>query len=65
VALVVYDAAGREVTRLVDGDKEAGSYERTWDAGTRASGIYFVRIVVSDQSGKEVFRASRKVVLVK
>ena len=65
VVLVVYDAAGREVARLVDEDQDAGSYERTWDAGTRASGIYFVRIVVSDHSGKEMFRASRKVVLVR
>jgi len=49
VRLIVYDIAGREVKRVVDEQKEAGSYSVVWD-GTDArgfhvpSGVYFARV---------------------
>ena len=44
VKLVVFDATGKEVQVLVDGFKEAGRYETTFDALNLASGIYFYRL---------------------
>lgn len=64
VRLVVYDVAGREVVRLMDGDYDAGTYEATWngkDAYGRivASGVYLYRLEASD------FVQSRKMLMVK
>ena len=44
VKLVVYDVMGREVAKLVDGYKPAGSYELTFDGSDLASGVYLARL---------------------
>ncbi|RJP78110.1 MAG: T9SS C-terminal target domain-containing protein [Candidatus Zixiibacteriota bacterium] len=44
VDLAVYDLAGREVTRLVDGYREAGSHAVTFDGSGLASGVYLYRL---------------------
>jgi len=44
VTLRVYDTAGREVAALVDGWRDAGSHEVTFDASALPSGIYFARL---------------------
>jgi hypothetical protein len=44
----VYDLAGREVATLVNGWREAGSHEVTFDASHLASGLYFARIQAGD-----------------
>jgi len=57
VRIVVYDVAGREVARLVDGEYPMGRHQKMWDArrGGRsiASGVYFVRF---NSGGKTVVR---------
>ena len=55
VRLEVFDVAGRRVSVLEDGFREAGSYSVTWDGtisggGTAASGIYFMRLTVGPRS---------------
>jgi hypothetical protein len=42
--LKIYDVLGREVAILADGDKEAGTYQVTFDASSLTSGVYFYRI---------------------
>ena len=44
VTLKVYDMVGREVATLVNGIRDAGSHEVTFDASGCPSGIYFYRI---------------------
>jgi|GEM_PF-6592457 len=44
VILRVYDTAGREVTALVNGWREAGVHEVTFDGSGLASGVYLVRM---------------------
>ncbi len=46
--LVVYDAVGREVTRLVEGRMEAGHHEVTFDASSLPSGVYFARFTAGN-----------------
>jgi hypothetical protein len=41
--LIVYDMLGKEVTKLVNGNVQPGSYEVVWDATNFASGTYFYR----------------------
>lgn len=50
--LVVYDAVGREVARLVDGTLEAGRHEVSFDGSNLPSGLYFVRLAVGSGSAQ-------------
>jgi hypothetical protein len=42
--LTVFDVQGREVARLVDGWRDAGSHEVTFDGSSLASGIYIYQL---------------------
>jgi len=59
VNLGVYDLAGRRVATLVNGFRDAGNHEITFDGSDLPSGIYFYRIQASNWSD------SGKMVLVK
>lgn len=59
VTLIVYDALGREVERLVDDELEGGTYERTWNAGTAVSGAYYYRLTIGTEA------ETKKIVLVR
>lgn len=50
VRLVVYDEAGREVARLVDGPRSAGAHVVTWDAGLLPAGVYHLRLSAGGQA---------------
>ncbi|MEO8665256.1 MAG: nidogen-like domain-containing protein [Ignavibacteria bacterium] len=62
VSLTIFDAMGREITKLVNGDQTAGYYSVNFNASSLASGIYYYRIEVS---GSNNFVDSRKMLLVK
>ena len=47
VSCTVYDAAGKEVARLVDGIQSAGRHDVSWDAAGAAPGIYFVELTAA------------------
>lgn len=49
VKLSVFDIMGREITILVNEPLEVGKYDTQWDATGYPSGVYFYRIVTSDQ----------------
>ncbi|WP_155953878.1 two-component regulator propeller domain-containing protein, partial [Pseudomonas sp. URIL14HWK12:I7] len=64
VRLVVYDAVGREVRRLVEGMQEEGEHRVVWDGRGEdgrplAAGVYFVRLETPE------YVATKKIVLVK
>lgn len=59
VSLTVYDALGREVSKLVDADLGAGSHTATFGGRNLASGMYVYRIQAGD------FLAEKKMQLVK
>jgi len=54
VSIKVYDLFGRKVTVLIDGKKEAGVYEVTWNAIDYPSGVYYARLNVSGGGGNTV-----------
>lgn len=64
VTLVVYDALGREVQRLVDGTVNAGSHNAFFDAGNQPSGVYFYRLSANAENGQH-FLQTGKMTLVK
>jgi hypothetical protein len=50
LSLDVYDALGRKVMSLVEGDQEAGMHTVTFDGSELSSGIYFYRLTTSGVS---------------
>ena len=59
VTLAVYDVSGRQVAELVNGWRDAGSHEVTFDGSNLTSGIYVYRLTADN------FSASGKMVLMK
>lgn len=59
VKVEVYNLLGEQVEVLVDDDQQAGSYQVSWDASEKASGIYFYRLTAGD------FTATKRMVLMK
>ena len=50
VSLIVYDIQGRVVSLLVDGWRQAGTYEATFNATNFPSGVYFTRLQANGMS---------------
>jgi len=48
VSIKVYDVLGREVSTLVNGQKNPGNYNITFNGGKLASGVYFYQLRASD-----------------
>jgi len=59
VTLRIYDATGRQVAELVNGQHPAGAYAITWNAEGYSSGAYYYRISAGE------FTAVRKLILMK
>jgi len=59
VNLTIYDISGRQVIQLVNGWREAGDHEVTFDGVSLPSGIYLAKLT----AGK--YQASQKMVLLK
>ncbi|HEX7342693.1 MAG TPA: T9SS type A sorting domain-containing protein, partial [bacterium] len=50
VNLAIYDISGRRVATLVDGWREAGVHEVTFDGSSLPSGIYIARLEAGGQT---------------
>ena len=59
VSLKVFDVLGREVATLVDEVQQAGQQEKSFDAGSFSSGVYFYKL----QAGN--YSAVKKLMLLK
>jgi hypothetical protein len=57
--IIVFDALGREVEKILSEQLNAGTYEADWNATNYPSGVYFYSIKTDD------FAATRKMVLIK
>jgi hypothetical protein len=64
VTLKVYDVLGREVATLIDGVKRPGRYQAEFDGSRFASGVYFFRVNISGNNGKD-FVSTKKMMLLK
>ncbi|MEW6511071.1 MAG: T9SS type A sorting domain-containing protein [Bacteroidota bacterium] len=59
VTLTISNALGQELARLVDGARDAGHHEITFDASGMSSGVYFYRLKAGE------FVASKRLVLLR
>lgn len=65
VKLKIYDVLGKEVVTLFNEHLKPGSYEKEWNASGFASGIYFYQLTISNEQLAEVYRDTKKMVLIK
>jgi hypothetical protein len=65
VTLKVYDILGREVETLVQQEEEAGYRDVRFNAGSRASGVYFCRLAAEPSTGGKTFSSVTKMIAVK
>lgn len=66
VALTVHNTLGEIVATLVEGEKDAGTYETRFDASGLSSGVYFYRLQASPAAGGQApILQVRKMLLVK
>ncbi len=65
VSLKVYDAAGRLVRTLVDGEQPRGMYSVGVDARGLASGVYFYQLIATPRSGATGFSSTKKMLILK
>lgn len=65
VTLKVFDVLGREVATLVDEAVAAGYHSTTFDAAQLSSGVYFTRLTVNNELGRQVFAKTSKLLLVR
>ena len=68
--IAVYDAAGREVVRPLDGEADPGPHAITWAGTSRGGsplgpGVYFMRLTAIPTSGGERFVKHQSIVLVR
>jgi hypothetical protein len=66
VKLEIYNVLGQRVAQLVDGQRDAGVYTATWNAGRMSSGLYFCRLeATSVHDPGRHFVNIRKMILLK
>jgi hypothetical protein len=65
VTLRIFDMLGREVATLLNEDKSPGAYSLQWNAGDRASGMYYCILDARPASGGTPFHASKKIVVLR
>jgi hypothetical protein len=44
ISLDIFDICGRKIANVAKGQYSAGKYSVLWDASTRVSGVYFIRL---------------------
>ncbi|NOX18239.1 MAG: T9SS type A sorting domain-containing protein [Chlorobi bacterium] len=64
VSLAIYDALGKKVASLVNQNQRMGFYTVNWNAVNQTSGIYFLRLNITNGSGL-LFRDVKKLILMK
>ena len=69
VRIIVYDSNGQIVAELINEVKQTGNYEITFDTNSIgrsiASGVYFYSMEATAGDGKQAFRETKKIVLLK
>mgnify|MGYP000854480816 FL=1 len=55
VTIKVYDITGREVATLEDGERSAGTYMVSFNAGQLASGVYYYKLTANDFTSTKRF----------
>ena len=63
--LRIFDAAGKEVQKLVNSNQDAGEYKIEINGATLPSGAYFYQLEMIDNKSVQAFSEAKKMLLVK
>jgi formylglycine-generating enzyme required for sulfatase activity len=65
VTLAVFNTLGQQVAIMQNGEQDAGFHEVQFNGSRLASGVYFYSIVVNSTDGKQNFRETKKMLILK
>ena len=65
VIITVYNTLGQIVKTFNEGEKASGSYSLNFNGEGLSSGIYFYSINAASVDGKQNFRATKKMIVLK
>lgn len=65
IVIRVFDAAGKQVSEILNSSNEPGKYTVDFNASKMASGVYFYELTAASTSDGDVFRDVKKMVIVK
>ncbi len=65
VSIKIFNTIGEEILTLAEGEHNAGYYDAIWDAQGKPSGLYYARVIITNQSGKTEYQTTKKLVLMK
>lgn len=65
VTLKLYDVLGRELKTIINGNQTAGFKEIEFNASDLSSGIYFYTIEAAEQTSGNIFKDTKKMILIK
>ena len=63
VSVVLFDITGKEVTTLINDNKEPGSYSVRWNGTSAASGTYFCRMIATADNGSTTVETKKMALL--
>jgi hypothetical protein len=63
VTITVFDVTGREVTTLVNGTKQSGTFSVGFSNSTIASGTYIYRMIAHSSTGKTTVETKKMIVM--
>ncbi|GJQ61574.1 MAG: hypothetical protein SCALA702_06270 [Melioribacteraceae bacterium] len=65
VVLEIFNSLGERVSTVVNGEMESGNHKMEWDGSSFASGVYFARIIVRENSSEISYQKQIKLLLLK
>jgi alkaline phosphatase D len=65
VTLSVYDVLGRKIATILSESRPQGSHSVSWSPGGVSSGVYYCVLEAGPEEGKNLFRESRKMILLR
>ena len=65
VRMTIFNALGKEVRELTNGVQGAGTYEVNFNSSGISNGVYFYSVTATSIDGKQSFRETKKMILLK
>jgi len=65
VEIKIYNSLGQELETLINQIQNAGTYSVKWNGSNYSSGVYFYSFEVKDQSGNNIHKEMKKLILMK